>query len=858
MRWRVVVISLYDILEASNGQLFGEPGAHIFTNFCFDARQAAEAQLFVALKTERGDTHQYIQEAVDKGVLGILCTHPPEFDTQGLTIIIVKDTEAALMAWARYVLSRLGTQVVCVAGTAGKSLTVEAINHVLSTRYQVLTTSAETAGWLNLVSTLAQLTPEHQFIVLELNIRRPGELAEIAQTLQPDVVVIPGIGRAFTDAFSDVDEIVAEHRLLLDYLTPTGLAVLNFDDEQVASLASVTRARVLTAGMERFGADLMAYNVVVSPSNTGFDLRYGSDRFVGRWIPWLGKHQLNAALTGLAVGVHYDAPLEDALRALTNAPYLPGRMTPFNGLNNCLLIDDTYTATPQSVVASLNWLQSIRESAENEQRLIFVMGDMDHLGISSQIGHRIVGQRAAEVADIIITEGKDAALAARTALDKGKEVSQVCVTYSIQDTISALKDRYQVSRSDTVLITGGASARMELVTQSLLRNVNDKTSLPRQNFAGEMDTLIEPTRLSWVETDLEALAVNVRGIKTLIGDQVAFMAVVKGDGYGHGALSVSRTALLNGAEYLAVSSISEALELREAGIEEPILMLNYTPVSAVREAVRQRITLTLYDLDLARAYERIARELGAKLLVHVKVDTGMGRLGVLKTEAMNLFRHLMNLSHLEVEGIYTHFAAADEDPEFTEAQVRAFKEVLKPLRASGFNFAYVHAANSAGTLASKDNHFNMVRVGLAMYGLSPSPTVRVPKEFRPVLSWKTVIAQVKTLPRGHAVGYGRTYVTADDERIAIIPVGYADGFRRAPKNWGEVLVHGQRAPVIGRVSMEKSAINVSHIPDVSIGDEVVLLGTQGNENISADDVAVRLGTNSYEVITGILPRVPRR
>src|SRR5262249_47734330 len=161
--------------------------------------------------------------------------------------------------------------------------------------------------------------------------------------------------------------------------------------------------------------------------------------------------------------------------------------------------------------------------------------------------------------------------------------------------------------------------------------------------------------------------------------------------------------------------------------------------------IRQHITLTLYDLDLARAYERVARELDEKLQVHVKVDTGMGRLGILKQDSMNLFRHLLNLTHLEVEGIYTHFASADEDPEFTETQVRAFKDILKPLRASGFNFAYIHAANSAGTLSSKDNHFNMVRVGLAMYGISPSPTVRVPEDFRPVLSWKTVIAQVKTL-----------------------------------------------------------------------------------------------------------------
>jgi alanine racemase len=486
------------------------------------------------------------------------------------------------------------------------------------------------------------------------------------------------------------------------------------------------------------------------------------------------------------------------------------------------------------------------------------MGDMDRLGEYSQYGHRLIGQRAAEVADVIITEGTEASLAGRAALDRGVDRSRICTTYSVQDTVAALKEQYAVTANDVVLITGGQSARMEMVVQALLQNELDRARLPRQTFGLETTTLVQPARPSWVEVELDALATNVRTIKNLVGHQVALMAVVKADAYGHGAVAVSRTALLNGAEYLAVGAMHEALELREAGIDAPILVLNYAPLSAVRQAIRQNITLTLYNLDLARQYDRITRELGDRLHVHVKVDTGMGRLGVLASDALTLFRHLVNLSSLEIEGIYTHFASADEDPDFTAHQVRVFKDVLKPLRASGFSFAYIHAANSAGTLASKDNHFNMVRVGLAMYGLAPSPAIILPAEIQPVLSWKTVIAQVKTLPAGHGVGYGGTYHTTGEERIAVIPVGYADGFRRAPNNWGEVLVHGQRAPLVGRVSMEKASINVTHIPNVTIGDEVVLIGRQGDGLITTDEVAGRLGTNNYEVLTGILPRTARR
>lgn len=854
------MISLYDILEASNGQLFGEPAAHLFTNFCFDPRHADESQLFVALKTERGDTHQFMREAVERGVTGILCTHPPDFDTQELSVILVRDTEAALMNWTRYMLHKVGTQVICVAGTSGKSLAVEAVSRVLSSQYSVLkNVDNDLPGRLALPATLASLTADHQFVVLELNVSRPGMMNEIVQVVQPDVVVLPSLGTGITDGFANIDEIVAENRLLLDRLSPTSLAVLNADDESTRVLMGATRARALTFGVESFGADVIAYNVLTSVDKTGFDLRYGAERHVGRWIPWLGKHQIGIALAGLCVGLHYDVSLDDGLRALVDLPYLPGRMNPLNGLQNSLIVDDTHSATPQSMIAALDWLQTIKvqQSSDSPHRMIFVMGDMDQLGGQVGQAHRMIGQRAAEVADVFITEGTEAALAGRAALDAGMHARQVTMTYSIQDAVQALRDRYALNEHDTILITGGKTARMELAVSAVLQDERDQGQLTRQDALSETAVLSQPAHLNWVTLDLDALATNVRGMKILVGDSVTLMAVVKADAYGHGAVAVARTALLNGAEYLAVSSVTEALELREAGLDAPILVLNYTPLSAIRQAIRQRLTITVYDLDMARAFDRAARELGERLLVHVKIDTGMGRLGVMPKDAMNLFRHILNLKSIEVEGVYTHFASADEDVEYTAYQLKVFKDLLKPLRASGFSFRYIHAANSAATLASRENHFNMVRVGLAMYGLVPSPTVLLPSEFQPVLSWKTVVAQVKTLPPNHPVGYGRTYYTQAEERIAVLPVGYADGFRRAPNSWREVLVHGQRAPVIGRISMEKTAINVTNIPGVSVGDEVVLLGRQGAERITAEAIAKQLGTINYEVVTSILPRIPR-
>ena len=359
---------------------------------------------------------------------------------------------------------------------------------------------------------------------------------------------------------------------------------------------------------------------------------------------------------------------------------------------------------------------------------------------------------------------------------------------------------------------------------------------------------------SRVEIDAQALAGNVRLLKAHIGGQVALMAVVKANAYGHGAVAVSRTALANGADWLAVANMAEALELRAADITAPILILNGISAFAVEQAIQQDIRVSLFDLEQARQIQKAARH--GKLKVHIKVDSGMGRLGALAGDALDLLRRLHSMDRLEIEGIYTHFARADEDPAHTARQLTVFKAALTSMQANGFRFKCIHAANSAALIASPDSCFNLVRPGLLLYGLQPTGQMRL-AGLRPVMSWKTTIAQVKTLPAGASVGYGGDYRTRRQETIAVLPVGYADGLRCSPQTWREVLIRGKRAPLIGRVSMEKTTINVSHIPNARAGDEVVLMGRQGDEEISADEIADWLDTVHYEIVTSIAPRAPR-
>lgn len=849
------MISLYDILEASGGQLFGEPIAQIFTNFCFDPGEVTPNALFVALKSDYGDTHHAIEQAIADGATGIICNRPPDSDTHTVSVIMVRDSVDALMAWSRYILDKSSVKVIGVTGSSGKSGAVEAIYHILSTRYSVLVSSnAYSDNRLHLPDALAYLKSEHQFIVLRLGATQPGELAALALVMQPDVGVVTNVHHSHLDHFDDTEQMAQEYRQLIQSLPEKALAVLNYDDDLVRAMSSHIKANVSTISVESFGATMMGYNVVLGPDGTGFDLRYAGERHVAKWIPILGKHQLYGVLAALTVGVHFGIALEDALRSLAELPGLPGRMAAFAGLNDSILIDDTHSANPESTTAALDWLNAVKDE---RQRVIVVLGDMDHLGAYSQIGHRTIGRKAAEVAGLLITEGGEAAAAGRAALDWGMDARTIRVHYSAEDTITALTSEITLTDNDIVLVKGGPSTRMNRLVKALLKYPEDADRLEVYTSVSTVDTAFQPLRPTWVEINTEAIAQNVRAIKQMLDPNVTLMAVVKADGYGHGAVAVAQTALLNGAEYLAVANLEEALELRYSGINAPILVLGYTPVYAVRQALRQNIAVTLYDLDMARAYARAAREANGRLRVHVKIDTGMGRLGLMPDEAVHVFRQLGTLNALEVEGIYTHFSSADEDIEFTAQQVETFRNVIRPLRAGGFNFPYIHAANSAGTVTSKDNHFTMVRVGLALYGLHPSEKIQLPDPFKPVMTWKTVIAQVKTLPSNHYVGYGNTYRTRGPETIAVLPIGYADGFRRWP-TWGEVLVKGQRAPIVGRISMEKTSISVGHIPGVAVGDEVVLLGTQGDERITAEEIALRLGTINYEVVCNILARVPRR
>lgn len=373
-----------------------------------------------------------------------------------------------------------------------------------------------------------------------------------------------------------------------------------------------------------------------------------------------------------------------------------------------------------------------------------------------------------------------------------------------------------------------------------------------------------PSRPTWIEVDTGALTNNVRKLRRRLSPGTRLMAVVKANAYGHGAAETARTLLRAGAESLAVATLDEAIVLRRSAIEAPILVLGYTPPWLAADALRHSVTLTLFDLETAIAYATTVAAQGSVALgVHVKVNTGMNRLGVAPAAALELMAALRKLGSLHVEGIFTHFATSDEaDRSHSWQQFHIFQELLNALQQHRLRPPLAHAANSAAALTMPETHLDMVRSGIALYGLDPDANdCRLPDGFRPALAWKALLAQVRWIQPGDAVSYGREFTADRPMLTGVVPVGYADGFPRKPHTWGYLLVRGQPAPILGRVCMDQAVVDLSaaHVVEKEIlqGDEVVLIGRQGDRRITAEEAAARVGTNNYDIVSRILDRVPR-
>lgn len=363
---------------------------------------------------------------------------------------------------------------------------------------------------------------------------------------------------------------------------------------------------------------------------------------------------------------------------------------------------------------------------------------------------------------------------------------------------------------------------------------------------------------NWVEIDLDAIAHNCHEIKNWIGEKTELAAVIKGNAYGHGIAMIAKTALENGATRFAAARVDEGVVVRKAGIEAPIFVLGYVPAEEMETVVKWRITPPIMHWHTAKAVSDISSSQGVVTPVHVKVDTGMGRFGLLSDEVVDFVKRLIELPGIRLEGLYTQFAVADEtDKTYTYKQWDVYKRVLKDLEEADIQIPIRHVCNSAATLNFPEMHLEMVRCGTAIYGHYPSPVTNHSVPLRSAMTLKSRVGRIRTLPPGSSISYGRTYTITRPTTVALVPIGFGDGVSRNLSNKGSVLIRGKRAPIVGRICMDQCIVDVSGIPEVQQDDEVVLFGRQGGAEITAEEIASLMDSINYVVLETITARVPR-
>ncbi len=365
------------------------------------------------------------------------------------------------------------------------------------------------------------------------------------------------------------------------------------------------------------------------------------------------------------------------------------------------------------------------------------------------------------------------------------------------------------------------------------------------------------TRPVWAEINLDHLAHNIREVRRVTDSKTKIMAVIKADGYGHGASAIGQTLLDNGADHFAVATLSEAIRLRQSYPKTPILILGYTPNERVCDIVKHRLTQTIYNVEQAAHYDSYAAENHTTIKVHLKIDTGMSRLGIMWNDQTGQAAHCFAFKNLDVEGVYTHFARADEvDKTFTNLQVSRYLNVVKQIEDAGYKIAIKHVSNSAAIIDLPQYNFDMVRAGIMLYGLYPSPDVdKTRVKLKEVMQLRARVANVKALPPGIGISYGHKYSTDAEQIIATLPLGYADGFTRMLSGKTDVLHKGVRLPIVGRICMDQCMIAANC--DVKIGDVVTLFGQDKGMFKSIDELASALDTINYEIVCMIGKRIPR-
>ncbi|MBM3298895.1 MAG: alanine racemase [Deltaproteobacteria bacterium] len=792
-----------------------------------------EDHVFWAIKGRHFNGNDFAEEALKKGVRAVVVSREDLFDkpvADRATVIQVPDTLAALQELATTYRSGFTCPVVGITGSNGKTLVKEMLASILSLERKTYRSPLSYNTQVGAALGLLGMRPEHEVALIEAGISLPGEMDRLERMIRPDHGILTVISKAHIGGLGSLENTLEEKRRLFKGLSPGhSFLLINADDELSLTLAGKSTVDVFTFGFSA-KAHVRAVDVESLPEK-GHRFRVKLfDKELDVILPVQGWFNVLNALAAAAAADLLGASPEAIERGLEQFRPSPMRLEIHTTVTGVTLINDTYNSDPASMKGALDVLAKVGKG----RRKIAILSEMLDLGLYSTEEHLAVGKYVTRTeVDHLITVGENAALIGVEAAHEGMSRNRIIHTRSYNEAAAELAKI--MNRGDVVLFKGSRWFRLERIAKELVGSIG-------------------PTRLV---VNLDAIAANVKAIRGVVGENVEIMTVVKSFGYGNDSIRTSKVALENGVNHLAVAFPDEGTTLRENRIDAPILVFNLL-FEEVDKIVKYGLSAVVPSLELAEALHRAASGRG-RIPVHIKVDTGMGRSGVWVDDAPSFIESVFSMGNLNVQGIMTHFSSADDpdDDDYTLEQIKSFNWLLQEMSKRGYCFRYIHAANTAAIVRFPETHYNMVRPGLGIYGLYPSDSLRPLIHLEQVITFMTKIAQIKEHPPGRCISYNRRYVTCQPCRIATLHVGYNDGYPRFQTNKGHVLVRGQRCPVVGTVCMDTIMIDVTDVPDARVGDEAVLIGKQGDEEILADEIAANGGTINYEIVCKISPRVTR-
>ena len=833
------MILLDEFLTATGGRLVGSVERQRWSGFAHDSRQVTDDRIFVAMRTESGDGHPYIADAVANGARLVVCERDPGC---ACAHILVPDSGRALRDYGRWAIERFNPTVVAVCGSVGKTTAREYAQQLFSRQRLTFRNPENFNGLTGLPLALGELGREHAFAILEMASDTRGEIAALADIAPPRVCLLTTFDETYIEYFGSMSEIAAEHAPIVAALGSAGLLIYPAGDPVAAELATGHPGPKFAYGI---GAGQLRAEQLESRSDRSRFLLCGQGQEIEVELPHGGRGQVLCLLAALGAGLRLGFDPDRLIGDCAKLQPPPGRLRRLAGRDGVTLADDSFSISPASLA---NGLELLRRS---EGRRICVLAGFEHLGPHEAAAARRVADDLAKI-DEVVFYGPDTAALRSAARAAGLADGQ------IHRALNPSQARLQVDRlaspGDTVYVKGGPGARLEQLLAELIADPADAAQLCRQTRIWQNVITINPDEPVWARIDLDAITANTRAFGRQLGAGAELIAVLKAEGYGHGALRVATAALDGGANRVAVARPGEARELRAAGLDAPILVLGVTLPRQLRTAVLADCELTVCDADQIRSLDSAARGLGRKVALHLKIDTGMGRIGARPAEGPDLARLIEGSENATLAGVYTHFGqAGDADLSRAGEQLAEFENVLSELDRAGIDPGLRHCAATAAALRMPSARLDAVRLGIGLLGLAPGPGIELPPGCRPALSMHARVVQVRPQKAGSLIGYGTTGRLERDALIATVGAGYGDGFRRGPRSWGPVAIRGRQVPIVGHVCMDMFMVDVSGMPEVRVGDQVDLIGPE----LSAQSAADRTETIAYEVVSSLLARVPR-